>query len=120
VALPAYQNYTLKAKFAEVVSIAAAYRTAVGICAQQLGTVTGCDLSTNDIPASQTTTHVGSVAVTNGVITVTPTKTTNTLSTLVLTPTLGVSALTWVTSGDCLSTQASGTTGVAVPILCKV
>jgi len=113
VAIPAYKDYTTKAKFSEVVSVANSYQTSVALCAQTLGTLTGCNLGTNDIPATQATTHVGSVAITNGVITVTPTATTNVLSTLVLTPTFGVGAITWANTGSgCLTAQ--GTT----PILC--
>ncbi len=113
VALPAYQNYTLKAKFAEVTSVAAAYQTAVATCMQELGTKTGCDLGTNGIPATQATTHVASVGVTGGKITVTPTATTNVLSTLVLTPdSTGAAALTWDKTGSgCLT---------VTPILCKL
>jgi type IV pilus assembly protein PilA len=115
VAIPAYQNYVLKAKFAEVESVANAYKTAVAACAQELSTVTGCSLNTNGIPDTQATTHVGSVAVADGVVTVTPTATTNILSTLILTPTLGVSALTWAkTDSGCLAVQGS------TPILCKL
>ena len=114
VALPAYQNYTVKAKFAEVTSVAAAYQTAVATCMQELGTATGCDLGTNGIPATQATTHVASVAVSGGTITVTPTATTNAASTLILIPTAGASALTWAKTGSgCLSAQGS------TPILCK-
>ena len=114
VALPAYQNYTVKAKFAEVTSVAAAYQTAVATCMQELGTATGCDLGTNGIPATQATTHVASVAVTGGTITVTPTATTNAASTLILIPTAGAGALTWAKTGSgCLSAQGS------TPILCK-
>ena len=114
VALPAYQNYTYKAKFAEVTSVAAAYQTAVAVCAQELGTLTGCNHTTNGIPDTQATTHVGSVGVVNGVITVTPTATTSTASTLILTPTVGAGALTWsnLTSG-CLAAHAPA------PQLCK-
>ena len=113
VALPAYQNYTLKAKFAEVSSVAASYQTAVAVCAQETGGLTGCSLGTNGIPATQATTHVASVGVTDGVITVTPTATTNAASTLIMTPTIGASALTWARSGGCLAAQGS------TPILCK-
>ena len=115
VALPAYQNYTLKAKFAEVNTVAAAYQTAVAVCAQELGTVTGCDIGTNGIPATQLTTHVTSIGVANGVVTMTPSATTNALSTLILTPTLGAGALTWARTGSgCLAAQGS------TPILCKL
>ncbi len=114
VALPQYQNYTYKAKFSEVVAVATSYQTAVAICAQELGTVTGCDIGTNGIPATQATTHVASIGVTNGTITVTPTATTAAASTLVLIPTVGAGALTWAKTGSgCLTAQGS------VPILCK-
>jgi len=112
VALPAYQNYTTKAKFAEVTTVAASYQTAVSVCAQTLGTLTGCNHTTNGIPDTQATTHVASVAVVNGVITVTPTATTNALSTLILTPTVGASALTWAKTGGCTAAQGS------TPALC--
>ena len=113
VAIPQYQNYTFKAKFAEVVSVASSYKLAVAICAQELGTLTGCDSGTNGIPATQATTHVASVTVANGVITVVPTATTAAASTLIATPTVGVGAVTWVNSGGCLTAQGT------VPILCK-
>ena len=113
VALPAYQNYTVKAKFAEVTSVAAAYQTAVATCMQELGTATGCDSGLNGIPATQATTHVASIAVVGGAITVTPTATTNAASTLVLTPAAGVGALTWTKSGGCITAQGN------TPILCK-
>ncbi len=115
VALPAYQDYTFKAKFSEVVSVAASYQTAVATCAQELGTVTGCSLGTNGIPATQATTHVASVGVTDGTITVTPTATTSASSTLILIPTLGASALTWAKTGSgCLTAHSPA------PILCKL
>ena len=43
VALPAYQNYTKKAKFSEVVIATSAVKTQVEICAQDLGAPAGCD-----------------------------------------------------------------------------
>ena len=113
VALPAYQDYTKKARFAEVTSIAQAYQTAVALCAQETGALTGCNAGALGIPASQTTPHVASVGVTNGIITVTPTATTVATATLVLTPTLnaGAAALTWSNAGSGCLTSA--------PILCK-
>ena len=113
VALPAYQDYTTKAKYSEVVSVAAAYQTAVATCAQETGGLTNCDLGTNGIPATQATTYVASVGVTDGVITVTPAAP-FAASTLVLTPTIGAAALTWAKTGSgCLTVQGS------IPILCK-
>ena len=51
VAMPAYQTYTKKAKFSEVVAGTSAIKTAVEICAQDLGTVTGCTDASNGIVA---------------------------------------------------------------------
>ena len=116
VAIPAYQDYVTKAKFSEVETVANSYKTAVAVCIQELNTATGCSLGTNGIPATQVTPHVASVAVTDGVITVTPTSTTNPLSTLIVTPVLGAGALTWTKTGGCLSAQ---TTAPKVPVLCK-
>jgi type IV pilus assembly protein PilA len=118
VAIPAYQDYVTKAKFSEVESVANTYKTAVAACAQELGTLTGCNLNSNGIPDTQATTHVASVAITNGVIVLTPTGTTNALSTLKLTPTLGAAAFTWDKTGSgCLTAQ---TTAPKVPVLCKL
>lgn len=111
VALPAYQDYTTKAKFAEVNSVGTVYQTAVATCYQELGTLTGCDLGSNGIPATQATTFVTSVGVTSGAITVTPKAPLPTTATLVLTPTPGVGAMTWAKTGSGCLTSA--------PILCK-
>lgn len=118
VAIPQYQNYTLRAKFAEVLSVANTYQTAVAVCAQEEGSLTNCDLGSNGIPGTTSTPHVASVGVADGVITVTPTATTNAASTLILTPTVGDAALTWSNRGSggtsgCLSVQGS------TPALCK-
>jgi type IV pilus assembly protein PilA len=119
IAIPAYQNYVYKARFSEVVSIAATYQTAVAACAQELGDTKGCTSGAYAIPETASTTHVGSVAVKDGTITVTPTSTTNIGSTLILIPTLGTTSLTWKNTGSgCLGpVSASGTN--SVPALCK-
>ena len=120
VALPAYQDYTTKAKFSEVVAIAAAYQTAVAVCAQEQGALTNCGNANaaaslaSGIPLTQATVHVASVAVAGGTITIVPTATTNAASTLVLVPTVGEAALTWAKTGSgCLTKQNT------TPALCK-
>lgn len=105
IAIPSYQNYTRRAYFSEVVQATAPYRVAVGECAQKLGTVTGCDAGSNAIPAaiSSAVGAVTSLAVANGVITVTPTAAHGIAATdtYVLTPTVDgtTGTLTWVSSG---------------------
>lgn len=74
IALPAYQNYTDKAKFTEVVNATAAAKSAVEVCAQIAGgtdatAVDDCDAGTKGIPAAVTAsaTVVG-LSITDGVI----------------------------------------------------
>jgi type IV pilus assembly protein PilA len=96
-----------------VVSVANTYKTAVATCAQEAGTLTGCNAGALGVPATTATTHVASVAVADGVITVTPTATTVATATLKLTPALGTGGapMTWVNTGSgCLTSS---------PILCK-
>ncbi|MDU8607049.1 prepilin-type N-terminal cleavage/methylation domain-containing protein [Pseudomonas syringae group sp. 247E2] len=115
VAIPQYRDYTMRARFSEVVSVANAYQSAVALCAQTLGTRVGCSLNTNGIPDTQATTHVTSVGVVDGVITVTPTATTSAASTLILTPTIGASQITWSRAGSgCLAAHDPA------PILCTL
>jgi len=56
VALPAYQNYTLKAEFTETKVATGALKTGVEVCSQTLGLAAGgnCDNNTNGIPADVT------------------------------------------------------------------
>ena len=51
IALPAYQNYTQKAKFTEVTNATAAAKTAVEICYASTGNIDDCDAGTNGVPA---------------------------------------------------------------------
>ena len=106
------RDYTKKAKFAEVISVSITYKTPVALCAQEAGTLTGCDLGLKGVPATVATTHVDNVTVLDGVITVTPTATTDVGATLILTPTLNAGGLpmTWSNAGSgCLTSS---------PILC--
>jgi type IV pilus assembly protein PilA len=52
IAIPAYQNYVRRARFAEVLSIGDSYKTAVALCYDTTGTLTGCNAGTNGIPAA--------------------------------------------------------------------
>jgi type IV pilus assembly protein PilA len=77
IALPAYQNYTQKAKFTEVTNATAAAKTSVEICYASTNDITACDGGTNGIPADITasaaaaTVDVVGVSTANGVITAT-------------------------------------------------
>jgi type IV pilus assembly protein PilA len=50
IALPAYQTYTKKAKFTEVVSATGAFKTALEVCYQTLGALTNCTHGNNGVP----------------------------------------------------------------------
>ena len=74
IAIPQYQQYTKKAKFSEVVNVAAGYKTDVALCVQNLGTLTGCSAGASgpgwDIKAAAgSAKYVNSVLVADGVIT---------------------------------------------------
>jgi type IV pilus assembly protein PilA len=104
IAIPSYQNYTRRAYYSEIVQATAPYRVAVGECVQNLSTLTGCSAGSNRIPAAITTTvgAVATLAVANGVITVTPVAQNGIVATdtYVLTPTLAANGtITWVSSG---------------------
>ncbi|MDA7746110.1 prepilin-type N-terminal cleavage/methylation domain-containing protein [Psychromonas sp.] len=75
VALPAYQSYTNKAKFTEVVQSTTGLKTQVELCVMDLQTVTGCsDAKTGpayEIEALGAYGYVQSVSTTDGVITAT-------------------------------------------------
>lgn len=102
VAVPAYQSYTVKAKFSEVVIGTSAIKTAVEICAQDLGTVTGCTDGANGIAAVAAAGNIASITTTNGVITATASNTNGLSSqTYILTPTFAAGKVTWAKSGSC-------------------
>ena len=73
VAIPAYSDYTVKAKVANIQGAADSLKTAVALCAQEAGGVlTDCDTNANGIPAAFTATkEVASAVVADGVVTLT-------------------------------------------------
>jgi type IV pilus assembly protein PilA len=115
IALPAYQQYTKKAKFSEVVQATHALKTDVEICAQDLAALTACVAGSNgiglNIATTNSTKYVDTVTTAaNGVITA-KARTINGLNgeTYILTPALASGQVTWTVSGTCLT----------APVLCK-
>jgi type IV pilus assembly protein PilA len=102
IAVPAYQSYTNKAKFSEVISIAGTYKTAVEVCGQTEGVLTNCDLGSNGIPATTAVGNVASVTVVDGLITMTSDAIGGTAYTYTLQPVLGTTGTTWTIGGSCL------------------
>jgi len=121
VALPAYQQYTKKAKFSEVVVATEAAKIAVELCAQDaaLTTIANCGSGSNGVPttigaAAQTTTpaagkYVAQVDVSGaGVITARAISsldagTAGTGATYIMTPAYATTGVTWTLSGTCLT-----------------
>ena len=99
VALPAYNNYTQKARFTEVVNATAAAKSAVEVCAQAVdNTFANCDANSNGIPNTVAAgAGVVGLTVADGVITAT--KATDAdidgAGTYVLTPAFGGGKVTW-------------------------
>ncbi len=108
VALPAYQTYTQRATFSEVVLATTPYKSAFEVAAQggRVTALADADAGTNGIPsAAGATGVVASVGVTDGVITATSTTTDfgGTAYTYILTPAGVTAPIQWTTSGSCLA-----------------
>lgn len=106
IALPAYQNYTEKARFTEVTNATAAAKTAVEICAQTVdSTLANCDGGTSGIPADVSASGaIVGVGTENGVITATASPdsgivdASSNAATYVLTPSVSGGRVTWSTA----------------------
>ena len=106
VALPAYQNYTKKAKFSEVVLATNSAKIAVEICAQDQNGVATCTGGAQGVPADIATAagNVASVTTAAGVITATAVATNGLSSeTYVLTPAFANGHVTWTVGGTCFT-----------------
>ena len=104
IAIPAYTNYTQKARFTEAVLAAAALKTDVVTYIQTNGsaTLTGIDSGVGSIPAAVTlSTDLNGSSVTNGVITITWKDDGTVLDgkTYVFTPNGYASPISWGTGG---------------------
>jgi type IV pilus assembly protein PilA len=114
IALPAYQDYTIKAKLSAATSSANSLKTAVGLCIQEAGGVaTACSTAltaTSGVPAFTPTKEVASGVVNAaGVIVLTLSTGIGTGvdgATITYTPTAGTTRITWATTTTV--TQAAG------------
>ncbi|MCO7200747.1 prepilin-type N-terminal cleavage/methylation domain-containing protein [Pseudoalteromonas sp. OANN1] len=110
VALPAYQNYTKKARFTEVVLAAESVKQLVDICFQTRGAgdLANCDSAAEiglDANGAAAGTQVASVEITDNPaaqITATGAATVD-ARTFILTPTVANGSLTWAQTGDCIA-----------------
>lgn len=104
IALPAYQTYTKKARFAEVVLAASSVKGAIDVCYQTRGegNLANCD-SYDEIGGTEANATAGSEVAevkigTNGVITAKGATTVDS-ETYKLTPTASNNSLTWSDAG---------------------
>ncbi|WP_297323948.1 type IVa pilus major pilin TapA [Nitrosomonas sp.] len=105
IAVPAYQTYTQKARFTEVVSATAPFKLGVESCVLEGNALAACDAGAAGVPgAAGASGNVVSVAVTDGVITATGSAAAGG-GTYILTPAAGAngSLLTWTKSGTCVN-----------------
>lgn len=107
--IPTYQHFIRKARYNELVSAAAPYKTAVELCYQTTGELDDCDDGKQSIPAAVATGSlsgmVDSIDVSNGKITVTPKKQhgINKQDTFELIPTVRNHQLSWKRAGGAVS-----------------
>ena len=113
IALPAYQNYTKKAAYAEVTAAMDATKAAMTVCYNELADFTQCTTTANlgitPVAAKATgalnTIAVAGTAATTATITATPNAYKGILATetCVLTASVALNTVTWVYSGQCVT-----------------
>ncbi|MCY7294232.1 pilin [Alteromonas sp. a30] len=109
IALPAYQGYTQRAGFSEVVNATASAKTQVETCVQVTGTIANCNAGQNGIPATvAAAANIAGVDTVAGVITATAPTGEFGDSTYILTPNLnaaGNQVVSWTVGGTCQAAQ---------------
>lgn len=104
VALPAYQTYTKKARFSEVVMATTPFKTSFEVSAQSGNFATKADADAGDkgLPAEITEAKgmVASVSITDGVITATGTEAVD-KATYIMTPDGVKAPIQWTITGTC-------------------
>lgn len=109
IAVPAYQNYTKKAKYTEVVLATSPFKIGVEECYQSTNDITTCDAGSNGVPSAIASNGAGvvdTIAVTDGVITATADDNGSPdldAKTYILTPTATSGILTWAASGTAVT-----------------
>ena len=110
VALPAYQSYTKRAAYSEVIAAIAPIKSAITTCVQTEATLANCDtwakIGMTGSPSATRAFSSAAITATTAVITATPLayKGILTSETCVLTPTLFTGGtITWQYSGGCVT-----------------
>ncbi|EHU6506817.1 prepilin-type N-terminal cleavage/methylation domain-containing protein [Vibrio cholerae] len=113
-AIPAYSDYTQRTRVAGAVAGISGFKTAIAMCAQDVGQLTGCNAGGNEIPAAiaannagTTIAYVDQLAVANGIITMTTTAVDSQGAKLelTLTPTIANGVVQWALAGTGCNTS---------------
>ena len=106
IALPAYQDYTAKAKATSTLRVADSVKTAVALCYQTTSDITVCNAGVNGIPELEDadkgavdSEKAGLLGVAKGVITI-ATQLGSKWGTVTLTPATANTKLTWEITAD--------------------
>jgi type IV pilus assembly protein PilA len=97
VALPAYQDYTIRAKVSELILATASAKISIEECAQTNNTIAGCGNQTA-VNVGPNTKVTGSAVAANGTIKVAGSNNNTSVGqnmTIMLTPSFGNGAVTW-------------------------
>lgn len=114
IAIPQYSDYTSRSRAAGAMAELSSTKTAIGLCYQETGGLTGCSAGSNGIPVIPVTKNITTVtSVTNGVITVTTgaTDSASTALTIIDTPSVSSTAsanMTWLNTGTTCSNASRG------------
>lgn len=109
IALPAYQTYSKRAKFTEVVTATTGVKTAVEVCYQTEGSLANCDATDSGSVANAQTgatagEHVSAVSVADNTVVITATGGSEVDGeTYIVTPTPASGTLTWAVTGTCVA-----------------
>jgi len=113
VAIPAYSDYITKARYTEVVTSASPFKLGVEDCFQSGAAIADCDAGAEGVPTAYSSSGVGAVntiAVADGVVTITPNAYKNILAadTYVLSPSSTPGTVAAPVAGQKLYWVASG------------
>lgn len=107
VAIPAYQDYVIKAKISNALGSVGSIKTAIAMCAQETGVAAGaaltdCSSNSNGVPAFTPTKEVSEATITDGVIVMTLANIGSAVDgkKITMTPTVKADALKWVNTTD--------------------
>ncbi|BAP41693.1 type IV pilus biogenesis protein [Pseudomonas sp. StFLB209] len=116
VAIPAYQNYSKRAAYTEVIAAMGAVKSAIGVCLAQTQDAAQCDttgkIGVAALPTAATTGAVGTIAIASGTAAIQATprayKGIAATETCTLTPTVNTGAanagaITWSYTGECVN-----------------